>query len=61
MFMRQLTFLLVTNVMALEFDNDEYDVIIGMDVICKGDFAITNLNGKTTFSFRIPSEKEIVF
>lgn len=52
---------IVTNVMALEFDNDEYDVIIGMDVICKGDFAITNLNGKTTFSFRIPSEKEIVF
>ena len=52
---------IVTDIMAMEFESDEYDVVIGMDVICKGDFAVTNKNDKTTFSFRIPSEEEIVF
>ena len=52
---------IITNIMAMEFDTDEYDVVIGMDVICKGDLAITNKDEKTTFSFRIPSEQEIVF
>lgn len=31
------------------------DLLIGMDVISQGDFSITNANGKTYFSFRIPS------
>lgn len=31
---------IVTNIMAMEFDSDEYDVVIGMDVICMGDFVI---------------------
>lgn len=52
---------IVTNIMAMEFESDEYDVVIGMDIICKGDFAVTNQNERTTFSFRIPSEEEIVF
>lgn len=52
---------IVTDIMAMEFDSDEYDVVIGMDVICHGDLAITNQNDKTTFSFRIPSETEIDF
>ena len=52
---------IVTNIMAMEFDSDEYDVVIGMGIICKGDLAITNYSEKTTFSFRIPSEEEIVF
>ena len=52
---------IVTNIMAMEFENDEYDVVIGMDVICNGDFAITNKDGNTTFSFRIPSEETIDF
>jgi predicted aspartyl protease len=30
-------------------------VLIGMDIISMGDFAISNFNNKTTFSFRIPS------
>ena len=33
---------------------DRFDVIIGMDIISKGDFAISNSNG-TSFSFRVPS------
>ena len=52
---------IVTNIMAMEFDSDEYDVVIGMDVIGRGDLAVTNPDDKTTFSFRIPSEVEIDF
>lgn len=38
---------------------EDIDVLIGMDVIQHGDFSITNINGATTFSFRIPSVEEI--
>ena len=31
------------------------DVLIGMDIINLGDFAVSNRNGKTMFSFRMPS------
>jgi hypothetical protein len=31
------------------------DVLVGMDVIGIGDFAVTNKDGKTVFSFRLPS------
>jgi hypothetical protein len=37
------------------------DVVIGMDIITRGDFAVTNRGGKTTFSFRIPSQADIDF
>lgn len=36
-------------------DIDGPDVLIGMDVIARGDFSVTNVDGKTTFSFRMPS------
>ncbi len=39
----------------------DLDVLIGMDIISLGDFAITNVGGKTTFSFRFPSVSEIDF
>jgi uncharacterized protein YchJ len=32
-----------------------------MDVIAQGDLAVTNFNGHTTFSFRMPSMDEIDF
>lgn len=35
------------------------DVLIGMDIISKGDFAVSNYNGKTQFSFRIPSQEDV--
>ena len=35
------------------------DVLIGMDIISSGDFSITNVDNKTTFSFRVPSVKRI--
>lgn len=39
----------------------EADVLVGMDIINKGDFAVTNWNGRTKFSFRIPSKADIDF
>lgn len=39
----------------------QFDVLIGMDIITRGDFAVTNLGGKTKFSFRIPSQASINF
>src|SRR3989344_2104866 len=38
-----------------EADITGVDVLIGMDVITLGDFSITNLNGNTVMSFRVPS------
>ena len=38
---------------------DGFDVILGMDVIGFGDFAITNLHGQTWMSFRTPSSVHI--
>ena len=37
------------------------DVLIGMDIISHGDFAVTNKDGKTVFSFRMPSTECIDF
>lgn len=36
-------------------------VLIGMDIITTGDFAVTNHNNKTVLSFRIPTSNEIDF
>jgi uncharacterized protein YchJ len=30
-------------------------MLIGMDVICNGDFVVSNFGEKTTFTFRMPS------
>lgn len=37
-------------------DIDDYDILLGMDIITETDFLITNRDGKTTFQFRSPSE-----
>ena len=36
-----------------------FNVVLGMDIICIGDFAITNVGGKTCVSFRTPSSETI--
>ena len=36
-------------------------MLIGMDIINKGDFAVSNYNGRTVFSFRMPSESTLDF
>ena len=35
--------------------------LIGMDIITLGDFAITNFNRQTVFTFRIPSKEHLNF
>jgi len=40
---------------------NDTDVLIGMDVISKGDFAITSADGDTKMSFQTPSTHEIDF
>ncbi|MCY4384135.1 MAG: retropepsin-like aspartic protease [Nitrospinae bacterium] len=37
------------------------DVLIGMDIIGAGDFAVSNYQGRTTFTFRCPSQERIDF
>lgn len=39
----------------------EADVLLGMDIITHGDFAITNYNGQTWWTFRVPSNEPIDF
>lgn len=39
----------------------DVDALIGMDIISLCDFAITNKDGKTLFSFDIPSCREVDF
>jgi hypothetical protein len=38
-----------------------FDLLIGMDIIGSGDFAVTNKDGKTVFSYRHPSMERIDF
>lgn len=49
---------------AVEFsysDEDDYDLIIGMDIMTQGDLSLTNFEGRTVFSFRIPSLNRVDF
>ena len=47
----------VAGVLATEFpaSHNHFDVLVGMDVICFGDLAISNVGGQTWMSFRTPS------
>ncbi len=47
-------------VLGMPMDESK-DIIIGMDVISKGDLAITNYDGETVLSFREPSMERIDF
>lgn len=50
----------VTGVWVTECPDDHsFGAIIGMDIISKGDLALTNVGGKTCMSFRIPSIQKI--
>ena len=40
-------------------DIDDYEILIGMDIISKSDFVITNADGHTVLSFRNPSKEHI--
>jgi hypothetical protein len=49
------------NVTVTKGNMGKIDVLIGMDLINKGDFALTHQNGNTVFSFRYPSSTTIDF
>jgi hypothetical protein len=38
-----------------------FNILIGMDVIGIGDFAVSNYKNKTSFTFRVPSIEELNF
>ncbi|MCL2007699.1 MAG: retroviral-like aspartic protease family protein [Treponema sp.] len=46
-----------TNIRSAEFmTNEKFDIIIGMDILTKGDLAITNHDNRTVLSFRVPPD-----
>jgi predicted aspartyl protease len=45
----------ISGITALKGKLSDVDVLIGMDIINRGDFIICNCDGKTTFRFRMPS------
>lgn len=51
----------ITQLKVIEGKVPSAEILIGMDIISQGDFAITNKDGKTTFSFRMPSMEVIDF
>lgn len=51
----------ITGVRVTKGDLIGADILIGMNIINRGDFAVTNLDGVTKFSFRIPSAESIDF
>lgn len=50
---------MVQGVTVTEGNLISIDVLIGMDIITLGDFAITNLDGRTVMSFQMPSSERI--
>lgn len=48
-------------VMDSEIGKQGIDVLIGMDIISMGDFAVSNYDGRTQFSFRIPSQEHVEY
>jgi hypothetical protein len=51
----------IGDVRGAEFkDNGAFEILIGMDIITLGDFAISNKEGKTVVSFRIPPSDTVI-
>lgn len=50
-----------TSLRVTELPIESADILIGMDVIVRGDFSVTNYQGRTVFSYRIPSIERIDF
>lgn len=51
----------IKNVQVIESEIGEQglDLLIGMDIISQGDFAVSNYDGKTKFMFSQPSQKHV--
>lgn len=48
--------LIIPTVRVLEGSMSGIDVLIGMDIISKGDFVVSNAKGKTIFEFGMPAK-----
>lgn len=46
---------LIKNLCVLEGILTDCDILIGMDIIVRGDFAVSNFGNKTIFTYRVPS------
>lgn len=53
--------LLIRDVRVTEGRLNGFGVLIGMDIINLGDFALTHRDGKTVFSFQVPATHEYDF
>lgn len=51
----------VMGAIVTRMETRDADILIGMDVINLGDFAVTNFKGRTKFTFRMPSLAHIDF
>ncbi|MDR1526281.1 MAG: retroviral-like aspartic protease family protein [Dysgonamonadaceae bacterium] len=49
------------SLLVTEGQLSDTDVLIGMDIISEGDFAVTSSDGDTKMSFQVPSTHEIDF
>ncbi len=54
-------FLFNMPVTAMDFPEHDLDFLLGMDIIQKGDFAVTHANCRTKLTFQIPSTHNIDF
>ena len=50
---------LYRNLICYCSDIDDYDVLIGMNLIAESDFFLTNIGGNNRFSFEIPATGKI--
>ena len=53
--------IIIPGLEVIAADLGDAEVLIGMDVITRGDLAVTNADGFTQFSFRTPSQGHIDF
>lgn len=52
---------IIRDLLVMEGQPAGCDILVGMDVISRGDFAVSPFDGKSTFTFRVPSLKKIDF
>lgn len=49
------------DLIVVDEEDRTYNMIIGMDILSQGDMAISNYNEHTTFTFRKPSQVEVIY
>jgi len=53
---------MISDLVVVEAEvGENYHVLIGMDIIVRGNFSVSSYEGKTSFSFQIPATERIDF